>query len=306
VLFAVIFSCPRLSTSEEERFFWSADFVSKPNNYYHGAPSQIPVIGGEVVEIQCQVRAVSEDPYSIIWDYENFNANTTGKTILVNNTAGDEFAVDTVTVNIDNPAVIDDKDIICSWENGKFSDTISLQFKVYVVEDKSKKGTCSVCEGAEHVKLVRPGKEEKKEDANMKEKIKEKAKKIYGKSGFSEVFIDSKGSVCCCKATDDPITSTTTTTTTTTTTSTTKSTTTTTTTTKEAPIMTETPKITEIIRKTAITTTTTTTAKTTTTTASTTVATTTTGWEQIILRLRNFILPIVSIVSIYFLANFIS
>merc|ERR1712119_165073 len=220
VLFSVIFFCPRPSTAEEERFFWSAEFVSKPDNYYHGAPSQIPVIGGEVVDIQCQVRAVSEDPYTIIWDYEYFNATTTGKTILVNNTAGDEFAVDTISVNINNPAVIDDRDIICSWENGKFSDTISLQFKVYV-EDKSK-GTCPVCDGGEHVKLVRPGKP-RKEDANMEEMIKEKAKKIYGKSGFSEIFIDSKGSVCCCK----PKPSTTTTTTTTTSTSTTTTTTTT-------------------------------------------------------------------------------
>merc|ERR1712183_331038 len=269
VLFSVVLLCPSLSTSEEERFFWSAEFVSKPNNFYHGAPSQIPVIGGEEVEIQCQVRAVSEDPYTIIWDYENFNATTTGKTVLVNNTAGDEFAVDTITVNINNPAVIDDKDIICSWENGKFSDTISLQFKVYV-EDKSK-GTCPVCDGGEHVKLVRPGKP-RKEDANMQEMIKEKAKKKYGNSGFSEVHIGSKYDICCCKAIEDtpdiPITITTTTTT------------------KEAP------KITTIIRKTALTTTTpTTTAKTTTTTAaSTTADTTTRGLDQIILVLRNFIL----------------
>ena len=136
VLFSVVFFCPRLSITEEDRFFWDAEFVSKPNNYYPGAPSQIPLIGGEVVEIQCKVRAVSEDPYTIIWDFENFHANTTGRTVLVNNTAGDEFAVDTINVNIDNPADIDDKDIICSWECAKFSDTISLQFKVYV-EDKS-------------------------------------------------------------------------------------------------------------------------------------------------------------------------
>ena len=214
VLFSVVLFCPSLSTAEEDRFFWSAEYVSKPNNYYYGAAIQIPVIGSEELEIQCKVRAVSEDPYTIIWDYEYFNANTTGRTILVNNTAGDEFAMDTITVNISNPAVIDDRDIICSWENGKFSDTISLQFKVYV-EDKSKKGACSVCEGADHVKLVRPGKP-RKEDANMQEMIKEKAKKKYEKSGFSEVSIDSKGEVCCCRATKGTpeVTITTTTTTT--------------------------------------------------------------------------------------------
>ena len=115
---------------EEDRFFWANDYVGKPVNFYHGAAYQIPVIEGEIVEIQCKVRAVSEDSYSIIWDYEHFHANTTGKTVLVNNTNGDEYAQDTITVNIDNPADIDDKDIICSWENGKFSDTITLQFKV--------------------------------------------------------------------------------------------------------------------------------------------------------------------------------
>jgi len=206
VLFAVVLFCTRLATTEEDRFFWSGDFVSKPNNFYHGAAIQIPVIEGEVVEIDCKVRAVSEDPYTIIWDYENFHANTTGETVLMNNTAGDEFAVDTVEVNIDNPADIDDKDIICSWENGKFSDTISLQFKVYVVEDeKNSSGPC--CEGVDYVRLVRPG-QQRKEDANMEEMIKEKAKKHYEKKGFSEVSIEADGSVCCCRPLNEPKSST--------------------------------------------------------------------------------------------------
>jgi len=190
------FCSTRLSTTEEDRFFWSAKYVSKPNNFYHGAPIQIPAIEGEQLDIQCKVRAVSEDTYTIIWDYENFNAITTGKTVLVNNTAGDEYAVDTIKVNINNPAVIDDKDIICSWENGQFSDTISLQFKVYVevkVEDKSRK-VCPDCRGPSRVKLARPLKQ-KKEDANMEEMIKEKAKKKYG---LPIVYIESDGSVCCC------------------------------------------------------------------------------------------------------------
>jgi len=202
VLFAVVLFCTRPSTTEEDRFFWSGNFVSKPNNFYHGAAIQIPVIEGEQVEIDCKVRAVSEDPYTIIWDFENFHANTTGKTVLKNNTAGDEFAVDTIEVDIDNPADIDDKDIICSWENGKFSDTISLQFKVYVVEDeKNSSGPC--CEGVDYVRLVRPG-QQRKEDANMEEMIKEKAKKHYEKKGFSEVSIEADGSVCCCKPLNMP------------------------------------------------------------------------------------------------------
>ena len=127
VLDVINFTAP-----EEERFFWENDYVGKPVNFYHGAAYQIPVIEGEQVVIHCRVRAVSEDTYTIIWDYEHFHANTTGYTVLVNNTVGDEYAQDTITVNIDNPADIDDKDVICSWENGQFSDTITLQFKVFV------------------------------------------------------------------------------------------------------------------------------------------------------------------------------
>ena len=159
------------------------------------------------MEIQCKVRAVSEDPYTIIWDYENFHANTTGRTVLVNNTAGEEFAMDSIEVNIDNPPDIDDKDIICSWECAKFSDTITLQFKVYMevhVEAQSSDKSCSVCGGAEHFKLVRPGKP-KKEDANMEKMIMKKAKKKYENNGFSQVSIDNnRSSVCCCKAEESP------------------------------------------------------------------------------------------------------
>ena len=128
ILFTILLN---FAASEEDRFFWENDYVGKPVNFYHGAAYQIPVIEGEKVVILCKVRAVSEDSYKIIWDYESFHATTTGKTVLVNNTSGDEFAQDTITVNIDNPTDIDDKDIICSWENGQFSDTITLQFKVY-------------------------------------------------------------------------------------------------------------------------------------------------------------------------------
>ena len=100
ILFAVFLFFPSLSSTEEDRFFWSAEFVSKPNNFYHGAPTQIPAIEGDELNIECKVRAVSEDTYTIIWDYEDFNAVTSGETVLVNNTAGDEYAVDTIKVNI--------------------------------------------------------------------------------------------------------------------------------------------------------------------------------------------------------------
>ena len=178
-----------IKASYEERFFWENDYVGKPVNFYHGAAYQIPVIKGEIVGIQCKVRAVSEDPYTIIWDYENFHANTTGKTVLVNNTDGDEYAQDTITVNIDNPADIDDRDIICSWENGKFSDTITLQFKVYVPDDLENSEHCETCEHGIQLKLKRP-EIEKKEDVNLEETIKQKVIREYN---VTDVFIDTNG-----------------------------------------------------------------------------------------------------------------
>ena len=80
-----------ITFSQDERFFWENEYVGKPVNFYHGAAYQIPMIENETVSIQCKVRAVSEDPYIIIWDYEDFNATTSGRTVLVNNTDGDRY-----------------------------------------------------------------------------------------------------------------------------------------------------------------------------------------------------------------------
>lgn len=190
--------------AEEERFFWENDYVGKPVNFYHGAAYQIPVIEGERVDIQCKVRAVSEDIYTIIWDYENFHANTTGKTVLVNNTDGDEYAQDTITVTIDNPADIDDRDIICSWENAKFSDTITLQFKVYVPDDLDNSQHCERCDDGVQLKLKRP-KIQKKEDINLQEEMKQKVMRKYN---ISDVFIDSNDYICACKLSKSTITNT--------------------------------------------------------------------------------------------------
>ena len=167
------------------------------------------MIEGETVDIKCKVRAVSEDPYTIIWDYENFNANTSGKTVLVNNTDGDEYAQDTITVNISRPLEIDDKDIICSWENGKFSDTITLQFKVYVPDNSNNSQHCDKCQHGVQLKLKRP-EIQKKEDINLEEKIKQKVMREYN---VADVFIHSNNYVCGCEP--SPPTTTTTTTTTT-------------------------------------------------------------------------------------------
>lgn len=185
----------QFAASEEERFFWENDYVGKPVNFYHGAAYQIPVIEGETVDIQCKVRAVSEDIYTIIWDYENFHANTTGKTVLVNNTDGDEYAQDTITVTIDNPADIDDRDIICSWENAKFSDTITLQFKVYVPDNSDNSQHCGRCKGDLQLKLKRAYRQ-KNEDINLEEKI---IQKVMRKYNVGDVFVDSNDYICACK-----------------------------------------------------------------------------------------------------------
>ena len=78
ILKLVPFLLVNLTISEEDRFFWENDYAGKPVNFYPGAAYQIPVVEGEIVEIKCKVRAVSEDRYTIIWDYENFHSNTTG------------------------------------------------------------------------------------------------------------------------------------------------------------------------------------------------------------------------------------
>ena len=78
ILKLVPFLLVNLTISEEDRFLWENDYVGKPVNFYPGAAYQIPVVEGEIVEIKCKVRAVSEDRYTIIWDYENFHSNTTG------------------------------------------------------------------------------------------------------------------------------------------------------------------------------------------------------------------------------------
>ena len=179
-------------STDQERFFWENDYVGKPVNFYHGAAYQVPVIEDETIKIKCKVRAVSEDPYTIIWDFESFNATTTGKTILVNNTDGDEYAQDTITVNISRPAEIDEKDIICSWENGKFSDTITLQFKVYVADDNSHH--CVTCEHGVQKKFKRP-EIQKKEDINLEAKIIQKVLRTY--HDVSHVFIEAHSNYVC-------------------------------------------------------------------------------------------------------------
>ena len=118
--------------------------------------------------------------HKITLDYNNevFHAYT-GKTVLVTNTDGDEYAQNNLTVRIDRPAVIDNKDITCSWGNGKFSDNIRLKFKVFVSDTTLNNSQhCERCEGGVEKVLRRPG-IQKKEDSNLEEMIKQKVMQEY-------------------------------------------------------------------------------------------------------------------------------
>ena len=206
----------------DENFFWENDYVSEPINSYHA--DQVPVIDGEIVEIDCKVRAESEsDDFRISPNIGKFNANYTGT--KVNSEDGVKYAHRTITVNIDNPEDIDNEEIICNLENGDnvIVNSISLQFKVYVLNDTYNAQHCDKCKGDVQIKLRRP--KPRKVDKRLEKDIIRKVKRNYNvRDRVPGVFIDSYDNVCVCKP---PTTTTASTPTTTTTTTTTASTTTT-------------------------------------------------------------------------------
>ena len=126
ISYLLISSFIPLVVTQFQGFFWKNDYLVQPAR--DGDASEIPVIEGEIEEIQCFVRVDNvTTKYTIIWDYESFNATNTNTSIV--GAAGSEHAVSNLTVNIDNPADIDDEYVVC--ENKK-ADLIGLQFKVYV------------------------------------------------------------------------------------------------------------------------------------------------------------------------------
>jgi len=191
-------------------FFWENEYLVKPVPYFQGAELKMPVIEGEVVKIKCKVRLGVNVTYNIRWRYSDFDGNNTPTTITGN--GGAELAVSTVTLNIDKPAKIDEKTIGCMKKN---SDTIDLQFIVYV---KDSNVPCGPCYGKEPIKLKRWANKKTLDQSLQKayaEKLKEKLKQKR-EYAESEVYVEDDY-ICGCK----------TTTTTTTTTATTKRTATT-------------------------------------------------------------------------------
>ena len=135
-------------------FSWKNDYIIKPTSGWDGQTYLIPVIEGEIELIQCRVRAERDENYRLTIKYsEDFHANTTN-TISVG-TAPDEYSVVNITLNIDNPEDIDNKEIMCLKENGE---SIYLVIKAFVRDPSL---PCDPCNGTEYdkstsIKLRRP------------------------------------------------------------------------------------------------------------------------------------------------------
>jgi len=169
--FSVCFLLFLCNPSVSQDFRWVNDYVRKTTDEWDGKTFQIPVIQGEVEHIQCRVRTQSLDTYklSILDDY--FHAETTNTTTV--GTAPDEYAVVNITVNIDNPDNIDDKEIECQKEN---KDAIFLVTRAFVRDPSL---PCDPCNGTEYdkstaIKLRRPGNQSTHQD--VQESLFEKLK----------------------------------------------------------------------------------------------------------------------------------
>ena len=191
----LIYSFSHSVVSQYPGFFWENEHLVKPIPYIGGAEFKIAVIAEKVVEIKCKVRVDADEIYNIRWDYDGFNANNTGTFIV--GAVGSEYAVSTVTINIDNPGEIDDKNVFCMKENGE---TISLRFKVFVHDSNV---PCGACNGTEHVKLRRWG-NKKTQDEDLQEGFKQNLIKMLKKEenfADGEVYPASNGTtdICGCK-----------------------------------------------------------------------------------------------------------
>ena len=155
----------------------------------------IPVIEGDQEFVHCVSRAKD---FEISWDLNGpFNASSSGETII------DDFAVDTLTVNIVDATAIDEKSIWCDGQ-GKGNDSIiyntELLFKAFVPgRSDFPPDLCQSCNGTEYFKLSKATKQNTDGDSltsRMKQKIKEKVMKKYG---ATDVVTDVvTGNICGC------------------------------------------------------------------------------------------------------------
>lgn len=184
-----------------QKFYFENKYLVKPKNYTDGTVFKIPVIEGEIVTIQCFVRANRDAKYTIDWDYEFFNATYSGTSIV--GEVGAEHAVSNLTVFIDKPADIDQKEVACMKETGK---TIALEFQVYVHDSNV---PCKPCDGTKEIKLRRWG-NKKTENEDLRKTFEETLiKKLIEKLNFAEdeVYPVSNGAdICGCKKEDSTIT----------------------------------------------------------------------------------------------------
>jgi len=180
----------KFSTSENRIFYWEGDNLVQPENLSDESLEYryLPVIEGEVVELTCTVRAISKKPYTVNVYHEGFNANKTEKREEID---GDKYVKEVITVNNDNSAAIDEKEILCEIYE-PFEDTISLLTKAYIIDRIPVSAqTCKDCEG--NVPLtIRKASNQKKEEAKLEEGLKNKLKNEYVATA---VDIDSNGIV---------------------------------------------------------------------------------------------------------------
>jgi len=180
----------KLSTSDDRIFFWEGDNLVQPDNLTDESLEYryLPVIEGELEEVTCTVRAISEAPYKVTVYHEDFKANTTEEREEID---GVQFVKEIVTVNVDNSTAIDEKEILCEI-NEPTQDTISLLVKAYIIHRiPVSVQTCKDCDGTVTL-TVKKASKQKKEDTKLEEGLENKLKKNYG---VTAVDIDSNGIV---------------------------------------------------------------------------------------------------------------
>lgn len=189
ICFCLLF---RLVDSQD--FTWENDFIEKPTatGDWDGKTYHIPVIEGEIEEIQCQVRAEKEENYTLSLKYsQDFNANISNTISM--GTPPDEYSVVDIILNIDNPEDIDDKKILCLKEN---SDAIYLVIRAFVRDPSL---PCDPCNGTQYdkstsIKLRRVGDQitEKEVEVSFFEKIRKKL-------GYTDNFYKVSDRFCGCR-----------------------------------------------------------------------------------------------------------
>lgn len=190
-MFFLVFNKPVVS----QEFLFENDYITNSTSGLDGSTFLIPVLEGEVEEIQCKVSAEKDEKFELSWLYYGFNATTTD-TVTVGQ-VGAEYAVSNITVIIDN-VDIDSMIVTCFKLNGA---PLRLEFVVFV-EDPSI--PCNPCNGTEYdnstsIKLRRPG----KQITQNQDILKSLERKLIQKYDYTEdgIIIDLHGNICGCTTT---------------------------------------------------------------------------------------------------------